>query len=837
MRRSVAPVSEGSIAGAPVDSEANRPPPQGFGPATPGAAPGNSGRSVNTGCQDGQDEVGFMTGTRTSGDGAEREQEAALLALAVSQSPTVVFVAERGDDLPVSFISANVTAATGHPARAFTEDPGFRLRQLQAGDRAAYRRALAALEVEGAVVQEYRFRCASGEYRWFREELRLAPPDDAGRRAVVGSMTGLHEAGHADWGPAAALQDGGRLSRLLEDAIESLPEAFSLFDAEDRLILCNSRFREFNALSADVLVPGVRWLDFIRVGAERGQYVEAQGRVEDWLADREHYHSLGTGDRRGVEFQQHDGRWYYGFSQLTRQGGYVGIRVDITERKRMELALRESEELVHRVLEACPVPITMSRFADGGGIYASPSARALLELGRDGAPWSDVRLWARPEARATYLEQLRRHGKVDSLETRYRKTGGATFDCALSSRVIDYRGEQVVVSNLFDLTERKAAEAELARQREMLHQSEKLSALGELLAGVSHELNNPLSVLVGQAMMLQETARDAETASRAEKIGKAADRCARIVRAFLAMARQEPRAKVPVDLNEVVRSALEVAGYTLRTSGIEVSQRLAKDLPKVMADPDQMRQVLTNLVVNARDALQDLDRPRLLRITTSFRRATCQVVVKVKDNGEGIPAEIQSRIFEPLYTTKEVGTGTGIGLALCHRIVESHGGAIVVEPAPGQGAIFAIRLPCSKDAETVRPPPPPRRRKQASYRVLVVDDEYDVGRIISDVLSHEGHQVDVAQAGSLALEMIERQGYDVVLSDVRMPEMDGPSFYRHLLETNPRQVEGLAFITGDTLSPRVREFLNQARRPHLEKPLLPRDIRDLVHRLMRERST
>jgi PAS domain S-box-containing protein len=674
---------------------------------------------------------------------------------------------------------------------------------------------------------ECRFKKADGTVFWVSLNDKLIEYD--GREVSITGFVDLTERKQRE----AELQ---RARETLEDAIESLPDGFSLFDADNSLIMCNSRFKEYNALSADVLVPGTSWQDFIRAGAERGQYQEAIGREAEWIKDRLKHGSLGTGQEGGVEFQQSDGRWYHAFSQSTRQGGYVGIRVDITERKKMEDSLRNSEAMVRQVLEACPVPITMNYAGDGIILYESPAAQFLLGYESPQEGRSVVERWVDPRDRETYLARLHRDGAVDGLEVRYKNAGGEEFPCSLSSRLIDYQGAEVIVSSIFDLTERKASESELERQREMLHQSEKLSALGELLACVSHELNNPLSVLVGQAMMLQETATDPEIKARADKIDNAADRCARIVKSFLAMARQEPTRAEPVDLNAIIEEALEVTGYSLRTADIDLVWRAANGLPAVLADPDQMRQVFTNLIVNAQHALETVEARRQLRIITSYRKARNEVVIKVKDNGTGVPANVKSRIFEPLYTTKEIGTGTGMGLALCHRIVEAHGGTIELESRPGEGAAFAIRLPCADRQEQTRPIPDPGHQHAGGYRVLVVDDEFDVGQIISDVLAHGGHSVEVAQSGRLALEKIKRRRYDVVLSDIRMPNMDGPTLYQAIQDTRPEQIEGLAFITGDTLSPRVKEFLNASQRPYLEKPIAPKDICDLVDLLTRRQA-
>ena len=622
----------------------------------------------------------------------------------------------------------------------------------------------------------------------------------------------------------------------LEDAIESMPEGFSLFDAEDKLVMCNSRFREFNALSEHALKAGTPWINFIRAGVEKGQYLEAIGREEEWLKEREKYHSLGKVEGQGMEFEQGDGRWFHAFSQSTRQGGYVGIRIDVTERKRMELALRESEQLVRQVLEASSVPISMIRLRDSKIIYENPAAIALFgeSLGASAKPSSDY--WVNPEKRDPWLAKLRERGRMDNVEVELKRRGGKPFWASVSSRLINYQGEDVVVETLFDLTDRRAAESELARQREMLHQSEKLSALGELLAGVSHELNNPLSVLVGQALMLSESAQDEQTSARAEKISKAADRCARIVKTFLAMARQEPRDTLPVDLNEVIEGAIEVTSYSLRTADIAHNLALADSLPPVNGDPDQLRQVFVNLIVNAQHALEEIEGERRLEITSSYRERSHEVEIRVEDSGPGIAPDIRGRIFEPLYTTKEIGTGTGIGLALCHRVVEAHGGTIAVDPAAGRGAVFVIHLPCAERAAPEQPEQAAVTQDQAAIRVLVVDDEEEVGQVISEVLELDGHTVEAAASGQAALEKIKRRRYDVILSDLRMPGMDGPSLYKALSEARPELVDGLAFITGDTLSPRVKDFLEASGRPYLEKPIVPQDIRDLVERLRRSQK-
>jgi len=210
---------------------------------------------------------------------------------------------------------------------------------------------------------------------------------------------------------------------------------------------------------------------------------------------------------------------------------------------------------------------------------------------------------------------------------------------------------------------------------------------------VAHELNNPLSVIIGQTLMLREDVSDPALLQRIDRLANAADRSAKIVRTFLAMARHEPAALAAVAVNLMVETALDVVRGNLEAAGVDLLMALDPAGPVVAADEDQMTQVLVNLFLNAAQAMRGQG-GGLLRVATETggtRQGRC--LVRVADNGPGVPDALKSRIFEPLFTTKEVGEGTGIGLALSHRIVRSHGGEITVGDAPGGGAVFVLDLP------------------------------------------------------------------------------------------------------------------------------------------------
>jgi len=377
--------------------------------------------------------------------------------------------------------------------------------------------------------------------------------------------------------------------------------------------------------------------------------------------------------------------------------------------------------------------------------------------------------------------------------------------------------------------ERWHAQAEVERQREALTQTERLAAMGQLLAGVAHELNNPLSVVLGQAALLRKQMKDGPNEERAAKIVSAADRCARIVRNFLSLARQRPAQREEVDVNVVAREAMELLAYPLRVDSIDVELDLAEGIATLWADPDQLHQVVVNLLTNAHQALRERPLPRRIRIATRTDALRSSITLSVADNGPGVPLEIRARIFEPFFTTKPVGEGTGLGLSLCQGIVESHGGVLKLEDAPGGGTVFRIELP-------VQPAPVQETATAGGEadapltgkRVLVVDDEEDVSMILVELLEVDHHKVDTARNGALALEMIGRQRYDLIVSDLRMPVLDGPGLYRAVKAMDPELARRFIFITGDTLGVTVREFLERTQQPTLTKPFDFAEVLSLV---------
>ena len=377
----------------------------------------------------------------------------------------------------------------------------------------------------------------------------------------------------------------------------------------------------------------------------------------------------------------------------------------------------------------------------------------------------------------------------------------------------------------------RSLEQTVRERTEQLLQSEKVATLGSLLAGVAHELNNPLAVVTGHAQLLRGTVSDPEVVGRAEKIDEAARRCVRIVRNFLALARRRAPERGEVQLNHVVQEAVELLEYELRTGNVSVSLALAEDLPVLWADGHQLHQMLVNIVANAHQAMRGSGSPRRLTITTGRDRTGQQVRLAIADTGPGIPAAIRAKIFEPFFTTKPPGEGTGLGLSLCRGIVEEHGGTIGVESEPGQGTTFLIRLPVLPQPAGVAAPdaaeaPAPSGPKT----ILVVDDEPEIAAILVEALERDGYQTETAENGADALRRLERRGYDLVMSDTKMPVMDGMELYRKLERHFPELQRRIIFVAGDGLDAEKQRFLESAGVPVLTKPFDLSEVRRVVRR-------
>ena len=405
------------------------------------------------------------------------------------------------------------------------------------------------------------------------------------------------------------------------------------------------------------------------------------------------------------------------------------------------------------------------------------------------------------------------------------RRSGENFPILISASPRYGSGGEVtgVVTIGVDLTEQVEGERRLM-------QSAKLAAIGELVAGVAHELNNPLTVVKTTAALLEGELRG-EAAEDARAIREHADRAARIVRGLLHFARRTPHERAPTDLNGVVGRVCAFREGGLRAAHVALETRFAPDLPLTLADGPQLEQVVLNLLSNAEQAIAS-GRGRG-RVAVSTEAGDGVLRFRVADDGPGIPEEVRARVFDPFFTTRGVGEGTGLGLAVSHGIVAEHGGTVTVKSEPGAGAVFTVEIPLVPvpDPDAPPPPPGPAEPAPAPRRVLVVDDEAGLRRIVRRYLEGRGHRVDEAGSGGEALERIGAAEYDAVLLDLKMPEMPGDELFRVLRERHPETAGRVVFATGDVISPARRAFLDASGRPAFEKPF---DLAEVAREVERQ---
>jgi signal transduction histidine kinase/ActR/RegA family two-component response regulator len=372
-------------------------------------------------------------------------------------------------------------------------------------------------------------------------------------------------------------------------------------------------------------------------------------------------------------------------------------------------------------------------------------------------------------------------------------------------------------------------------------QTEKMAALGQLVSGIAHELNNPLTSITGYAQLLLGHGLTPPQLAEAKKVNQEAERARRIVKNLLYFARENKPERLRVSINEIIEKALALRGYELKLENIAIECALDPALPPTMADPYQLQQVILNLVVNAEQAIVEGHGKGKIRVRTQHLLEgrslgpRDRILLEVVDDGPGIPRDTLSRIFDPFFTTKPPGVGTGLGLSIVYGIVHQHGGNVAVENLPEGGVKFSVELPIlavstptreSKHSKAAPATAIPRRR------ILAIEDEPTVAQLIADVLREEGHTVEAVLDSQEGLSRISRGHYDLVICDLRMPRLDGAALFESLVRAGSPLRDRILFITGDTLSARTLGFLEKNNVTYLAKPFLVEELKIAVARLL-----
>jgi two-component system cell cycle sensor histidine kinase/response regulator CckA len=488
----------------------------------------------------------------------------------------------------------------------------------------------------------------------------------------------------------------------------------------------------------------------------------------------------------------------------------------IEQREDVEETLRASEERVRRSEERLRTLVDHAAYGiyrcgrDSRFIEANPAMLQMLGYERvEALQELDVleTLFVEPAERARWREDLALGRLRDWYDFTWRRRDDTTVRVRVSPRLV--RGDQGVMLYCDAIAENVT---ERLRREEMVRRGERMAALGRTLAGVAHEINNPLAAIAGFAQLLLKGPLAQEERHALDTMLHEAQRAARIVKDLLAVARrQESHEPQAVDVNAIVGYIVDTQRYALDTHGIRMIAEFASDPAIVRGDSAQLEQVVLNLVVNARQALEKMiDRrearrdPRsipTIRVRTGLQSDV--VTIEVIDNGPGIGAADLPRIFDPFFTTKDEGEGSGLGLAVVHGIVTQHGGAIDVASTLGSGSHFRVSLP--RDTSRWQPNDattsaslPAAEPDPSPLDILVVDDESAIRSLLERAFTSRGHAVMHAADGTQALNVAAKMPFDVVICDLRMPGLSGSEVVKQMRKLPTCSRARFILSTGDS---------------------------------------
>lgn len=515
-----------------------------------------------------------------------------------------------------------------------------------------------------------------------------------------------------------------------------------------------------------------------------------------------------------------------GFALRDASGRVVrlqGTLVDLTERIEIERQLHREQQFVRRLIEYFPDMIAVVD-REGRFTYLSERTRDVLGVAPQEYLGRIIGGATHPEDRP-YLAKIVRdvldgRSEHSQIESRVRHADGSWRTLRTAARpMLDEQGHITgLVASIRDVTELSLAEQKSARR-------EKLASMGQMLAGAAHELNNPLTAILGVSDLLRERATDDATRRQVDLVLQQARRAAAIIQNLLAFSRPAARGGEKLRLDEILRDVLHGQSAALKQKNITVKFDPPAEVPLVEGDRRLFSQVFSNLIINAEQAIAAVRSHGAIEI--SFRHLEESVCVTVSDDGSGISSENISKIFDPFFTTKRPGGGTGLGLTICLAVAKEHGGTIEVTSAPGAGAAFHVFLPLAAGeighlAQKPRPAAksaPSAPQPLAGRTVLVVDDEESIRDIIQEGLSVRRMKVYPVESSERALAYLEENTCDVVICDFNLPGMSGEEFLERLsTDRKTAQLPQFVFITGDLVNEELSGRLRQKGAAVLQKP-------------------
>jgi PAS domain S-box-containing protein len=512
--------------------------------------------------------------------------------------------------------------------------------------------------------------------------------------------------------------------------------------------------------------------------------------------------------------------------------GALSTARDISERKRAEEALRESQEIFQKAFQASPDTMVIHSLPEGRHMDINESFLRLIGYRREelvGRTATELGLWWDLAQRDEYLRILREQGRVRDLEVCVRTKSGEARTLLLSAEAIEIAGQDSVVLIGKDISHRKDAEQDRIHLEKQLRQAHKMEAVGRLAGGVAHDFNNILMAINGYTqLVLRKLSPRHPLRQQLNEIRKAGERAASLTGQLLAFSHRQVLVPRILDLNKVIADTMEMLRRVIGED-VELVIRQGHKLAKVLADPDQIAQVLVNLAVNARDAMPGGGRLTMETGNVDLREAETRdlpgaapgpyVMLAVSDTGVGMSKEVMEHMFEPFFTTREQGKGTGLGLSTVYGIVKQSGGDVRAQSEPGHGSTFRVYLPCAR-VGSGKPAARSSKARLAKGRgaILVVEDELAVRQVVAASLRASGYKVLEARSGEEAMRRLRRHEgpLRLVLTDLVMPGMDGRKVADSVRTLHP-EVK-VVFMSGYTSDALLRHGLSRMKGSFLRKP-------------------
>jgi PAS domain S-box-containing protein len=553
----------------------------------------------------------------------------------------------------------------------------------------------------------------------------------------------------------------------------------------------------------------------------------------------------GIKEQHDFEFMRKDGIRVYtklGTSPVTDdKGEYIGAIAgveDITERRTAETELKLSEERYRILVENANEGIMVAQ----GGKFKFVNPKCCQIAGYTEQELLEMPSFAsiiHPDDAQMVLERHQRRLKGEDLPGIYQfrviTRDSIEKWVTLSTVVINWEGRPATLNFLTDITDRKRIEEERKILERQAQVTSRLTSIGEMASGIAHEINNPLTGVVGYAQLLLKEDLPEKVKKDLRIINDGAQRVADIVNRLLVFASQHEIERMPVNINEIIENTLILRSYHLKTNNIEVITRLNPSLPLILVDIGQIQEVFLNLIANAETEMKLAHDRGTLQISTELKDGF--ILITLKDDGPGIAPENIEKIFNPFFTTREVGQGTGLGLSICHGIISSHKGHISVESKPGQGTTFIVELPVITEDKVSDDSQQSEEEKQPAGKgkILVIDDEKVILEFLNRVLTSEGYNVETVNNAAEALEKVQNQRYSLMLLDIKMPGISGMQFYRQLEQIARSLANRVVFMTGDVMGTDTKDFLEETGAPYITKPFDIQKLKKQINTIFDDR--